>query len=254
MADPTSAERAARALADSVDLARPRVEADITDPDIPVAATAVLLREGADGLEVLLLERPDRGSFAGAWVFPGGKVDEADAAPAAPGEPTELASARRAAVRETDEETGLALDPAGLVALSCWDPPPGIAVRIRTWFFLAQAPDAPLRLSADEAVSARWIPPAEALAAHGRGEMILYPPTWVTLHGLTVHADAASAFAAAREDGIRTFATQVRRGADGPIFFWSEDAEYDADDPAAADGPRHRLETGALAWRYTRRD
>jgi 8-oxo-dGTP pyrophosphatase MutT (NUDIX family) len=254
MADPSSAERAARALADSVDLARPRVEADITDPDIPVAATAVLLREGAGGLEVLLLERPDRGSFAGAWVFPGGKIDEGDAAPAAPGEPAELASARRAAVRESDEETGLALDAARLTPLSCWDPPPGIAVRIRTWFFLAVAPDAPLRLSPDEAVAARWMPPADALAAHGRGEIILYPPTWVTLHGLTAHTDAASALAAARDDGIRTFATQVRRGTDGPVFYWSEDAEYHADAPAAQDGPRHRLATGTLPWRYTRRD
>jgi len=40
------------------------------------AATVVLLRDGERGVEVLLAERPrDRGSFAGAWVFPGGAVE-----------------------------------------------------------------------------------------------------------------------------------------------------------------------------------
>ena len=49
------------------------------DAEHPVAATVVLMRDGVDGVEVLLLERPHhRGSFAGAWVFPGGGVDEED--------------------------------------------------------------------------------------------------------------------------------------------------------------------------------
>jgi 8-oxo-dGTP pyrophosphatase MutT (NUDIX family) len=43
------------------------------------AATVVLVRDAAGGLEVLLLERlRHRGSFAGAWVFPGGHVDPGD--------------------------------------------------------------------------------------------------------------------------------------------------------------------------------
>ncbi|HEX5858760.1 MAG TPA: NUDIX domain-containing protein, partial [Microbacterium sp.] len=76
-----SAERALRALADAAGDARPRVPGDLGDPGIPVAATVILARDGADGLEVLLIERPDRGSFAGAWVFPGGKLDPGDAGP-----------------------------------------------------------------------------------------------------------------------------------------------------------------------------
>src|SRR6478735_7968095 len=145
---PSSADRAVRALADAVGDSRPRLPDDGTDPDIPVAATVVILRDGPAGPEVLMIERPDRGSVAGAWVFPGGKLDPADAGDE---DETEEQVARRAGVRETWEETGLTLDEGGLVTLSCWDPPPGLPLRIRTWFFAAPAPVGELALSADEA-------------------------------------------------------------------------------------------------------
>ena len=44
------------------------------------AATVVLVRDGDDGLEVLMLRRSSAGQFGGMWVFPGGKIDEADIA------------------------------------------------------------------------------------------------------------------------------------------------------------------------------
>lgn len=45
------------------------------------ASTVVLLRDGDQGLEVLMAERGRRTAFsAGAWVFPGGAVDPGDAA------------------------------------------------------------------------------------------------------------------------------------------------------------------------------
>jgi 8-oxo-dGTP pyrophosphatase MutT (NUDIX family) len=247
-------DRAVRALADSVGNARPRTESDLTDPDIPVAATVLLLRDGADGLEVLMIERPDRGSFAGAWVFPGGKVDPGDAGPIGDATAPEEADARRAAVRETREETGLGITASDLVTQACWDPPPGLALRIRTWFFLAPAPGGTLRLEPAEAVSAEWLRPAHAVQRHTRGELTLYPPTWVTLHHLAEHADVASALAAARLAGIQTFATQARRGPSGPVLYWDEDAEYHGDRPDAASGPRHRLEVGVSPWVYTRHD
>lgn len=44
------------------------------------AATVVMLRDGAEGLEVFLLKRHGLSDvMGGAYVFPGGKVDEADA-------------------------------------------------------------------------------------------------------------------------------------------------------------------------------
>ncbi|KJL44098.1 MULTISPECIES: NUDIX domain-containing protein [Microbacterium] len=252
MPEPTpSADRALRALSDSIGGARTRRPEDATDPAIPVAATVVLLRDAGDGLEVLMIERPDRGSFAGAWVFPGGKLEDADRS--ADGEPEEVV-ARRAGVRETHEETGLALDADALVTLSCWDPPPGLALRIRTWFFVAPAAAGALALSADEAVAAEWLRPADALARHGRGGFTLYPPTWVTLHGLAEHADLDSAVGAARLGGVERFETVARRGGDGPVLMWQGDDEWEADAEGAASGSRHRLEIGALPWRYERTD
>ena len=245
------ADRALQALSDSIGGARTRRPEDATDPTIPVAATVVLLRDGVDGLEALMIERPDRGSFAGAWVFPGGKLEEADRGGV---DEPEHAIARRAGVRETHEETGLVLDPDALVTLSCWDPPPGLALRIRTWFFLAPAAAGVLALSPDEAVAAEWVRPADAIARHGRGEFTLYPPTWVTLHGLADHADSASVLGAARLGGVQHFETVARRGGEGPVLLWQGDDEWDPDAAAAASGSRHRLEIGDLPWRYQRTD
>ena len=46
------------------------------------AATVALLRDGADGLEVFLLKRHGLSDvLGGAYVFPGGKLDDGDAAP-----------------------------------------------------------------------------------------------------------------------------------------------------------------------------
>ncbi|MCC2033479.1 NUDIX hydrolase [Microbacterium allomyrinae] len=252
MPEPTSpGERALRVLADTAGELRPRRPEDATDPDIPVAATVVLVRDGADGPEVLLIERPDRGSFAGAWVFPGGKLDAADRES---DEESEQLVAIRAGVRETFEETGLVLDEGQLTTLSCWDPPPGLALRIRTWFFLAPAVEGDLVLSVDEAVAAEWVRPADVVARHGRGERTLYPPTWVTLHALAVHADAAAMLAAARVAGIERFETVARRGGEGPVLLWQDDAAYDPETAAETSGSRHRLEIGALPWIYTRAD
>ena len=77
----------------------------------------ILLRGGERGLEVLLLRRNPAARFmGGAWVFPGGAVDPARGGTARPH--------RRAAVREVEEEAGLALpDPAALVTFSRWITP-----------------------------------------------------------------------------------------------------------------------------------
>jgi 8-oxo-dGTP pyrophosphatase MutT (NUDIX family) len=92
--------------------------------DVPVrdAATVVLLRDGSDGLEVWLLTRVTQMAFAGGMVvFPGGRVDPADAdLPFVQGgeertatrlgcPPDEARALLGAAVRETFEETGVLL-------------------------------------------------------------------------------------------------------------------------------------------------
>jgi 8-oxo-dGTP pyrophosphatase MutT (NUDIX family) len=82
------------------------------------AATVLLLRDGAEGLEVFMVARDRRIEFAsGALVFPGGAVEPGDFAIAAdpaqggPGAPAEsnARALRVAALRETFEECGVLL-------------------------------------------------------------------------------------------------------------------------------------------------
>ena len=83
---------------------------------IRVAATVVLLRDGSDGQEVLLLRRNRQLNFAaGAWVFPGGAVDDAERAGR-----SEQAAARVAAARECAEEAGLQIDGEELRLYTHW--------------------------------------------------------------------------------------------------------------------------------------
>src|SRR3954453_22682244 len=94
------------------------------------AATVIVLRGGAESLEVLMVERNPRQRFmGGAWVFPGGAVD-AD-------EGSGDAAHRLAGVREVQEEAGLRLpDPDALVKLLRWITPPEVKIRFDTHFFL----------------------------------------------------------------------------------------------------------------------
>lgn len=102
------------------------------------AATLVLVRDGRDGLEVLLLLRAERGDHnSNAWVFPGGLTDlrdrEADphavgtddaAASALLGVPSRGLDFQLAAVRECFEEAGLLLTDGPL-------PPPPVCTEWR---------------------------------------------------------------------------------------------------------------------------
>lgn len=253
MPEPTSSpDRHLRAIADTVGAARARTAGDAHDPGIPTAATVVIARDGDAGPEVLLLLRPDRGSFAGAWVFPGGKIDDADRAGLGAGA-SEEDYARVAAARETLEETGLVVAGDALTTLSVWDPPPGIELRIRTWFFVAPDPGGEIVLSPNEAVASVWLSPADALARHGRGALPLYPPTWVTLDALAGAADVGALVDTVRARGIGRYETVARRGDDGAMLLWAGDADYGLGDPAPPSG-RHRLRIGALPWIYERTD
>jgi len=249
-AGPDNGVRALRAL---IDAAQPSADSD--DEDVPVAATVVIVRDGDAGAEVLMIKRPDRGSFAAAWVFPGGKLEPGDSAGGAGDDP--MGAARRAGVRETAEETGLILDAAALVPLSHWDPPPGLQLRIRTWFFLAADPGGPIALAADEVVASSWAHPGEMLERHGRGELTLYPPTWVTLRTLAELSlggagDVADLLAAVRMTGIRSFETRAARGPSGPMLLWDGDAGFADGTVAAEAAARHRLDVSNLPWIYER--
>jgi 8-oxo-dGTP pyrophosphatase MutT (NUDIX family) len=166
------------------------------------AASVIVLRDGGDGLEVLLVRRNPAARFmGGAWVFPGGAVDVCDVAE---GERDEGASRsagesdlrdeshRIAAVREVEEEAGLRLpDPAALVKFSRWITPPQMAIRFDTHFFLAAAPAGQeAHVDGREMVDLAWHTPARALAAHRRGELQLVFPTIKHLQQLAGFASA----------------------------------------------------------------
>lgn len=207
---------------------------------MPVGGTVVLLRDRhGGGIETLLIRRPDHGSFAGGWVFPGGVVEDVDDSDALDGS-DEQRTAARAAIRECEEEVGVR--PAELVTLSCWVPPAEAPKRVRTWFFLASAPNGELVLAASEVIDARWLAPAEALTLHGAGELRLFPPTWVTLQALAQAYSVADALVAASAPEL--YATHIVAGG---IFVWGGDAEH-----PEGGGGRHRLETAALPWNYLR--
>ena len=99
---------------------------DVIDTPPRDSASVVMLRDSADGLQVLLLRRhADSAVLGGAYVFPGGKLDDADAAPdvlarldrppaelhARLGEPAltaeQAAAFYVAAAREAAEESGV---------------------------------------------------------------------------------------------------------------------------------------------------
>jgi 8-oxo-dGTP pyrophosphatase MutT (NUDIX family) len=95
-----------------------------TPPEAKPSATILLVRDGAHGLEVFMVQRHHQIDFAtGAMVFPGGKVDDADADPALAARcdgavSGELRPIHVAAIRETFEECGVLLArPAGSRAL-----------------------------------------------------------------------------------------------------------------------------------------
>jgi 8-oxo-dGTP pyrophosphatase MutT (NUDIX family) len=136
------------------------------------AATVILLRGGADALEVLLVKRNPASKFmGGAWVFPGGAVDRNEGE----GQP----ALRAAAMRELGEEAGIELnDPDTLIPFSRWITPAAVKIRFDTWFYLTPLPDgATPEIDGNEIVDARWYEPRQALEAAGRGELLLVFPT-----------------------------------------------------------------------------
>jgi 8-oxo-dGTP pyrophosphatase MutT (NUDIX family) len=216
-------------------------------PAVP-AATVIVLRDRALGVEVLLLRRVQRGAFAGMWVFPGGQVDAADADPLARDD--EERTARRAAAREALEEAGLHLDPDRLVAFSHWTPPASAPRRFATWFFAAEAPEGEVVVDRGEVHEHLWLTPAEALARHGADQLQLAPPTWVTLYQLSVGDRVEDVLAAATQRPFDRFLTRPIRVDGVAVLVWHGDAAYD--DGIDRDGARHRLWMLPGGWRYER--
>jgi 8-oxo-dGTP pyrophosphatase MutT (NUDIX family) len=188
------------------------------------AATLIVVRDRAAGRpELLMVERAEGMAFAaGALVFPGGRIDQADLAL---GQRLGIEGAVVAAIRETVEETavpagirptpthsgaadlqsalaadrdfaellrggGYSLDAAALTPFARWVPKFHAVRRFDTLFFVAQAPDGDWspRVIERECAGAMWVAAAEVLDRERRGEARLIFPTRRTLERLALHA------------------------------------------------------------------
>ena len=170
------------------------------------AATVILLRGGAETLEVLLVRRTPAARFmGGVWVFPGGAVDTTEG----DGD----AAHRIAAIRELEEEAAIVLDdPAALVKFSRWITPPEVKIRFDTHFFLAPAPAGQEpRIDGDECVDFGWFTPRAALDAATRDEIALVFPTIKHLEQLAAFASADEVLCYARGRDVNPVVPRVVR-------------------------------------------
>jgi 8-oxo-dGTP pyrophosphatase MutT (NUDIX family) len=215
------------------------------------AATVVLLRDGENGLEVLLARRSSNLAFhGGAWVFPGGRIDPGDYGDA----PDDLyRAARHAAAREAKEEAGVDVDPDALVHLSNWTTPEISPKRFATWFFAGPVAGGNEVADGAETDALQWFGPEEALAARAAGEIELAPPQYVTLLDLRAFDTVVDAMAGIDEADAIDYTPRFHFiDGDGAICVYVEDVAYEdlgrLDDP----GPRHRLYLREETWEYVR--
>jgi 8-oxo-dGTP pyrophosphatase MutT (NUDIX family) len=219
-------------------------------PAIP-AATVVLLRDGDDGVETLMLRRDSKLAFAGgAWVFPGGRIDPEDypGGEVSHDDDAVLIAARNAAAREAMEEAGLVVDPDALVWFAHWTPGAIAARRFATWFFVGPAPDGQVVVDDGEIREHQWIRPADALVRRESGDIELIPPTWVTLHKLAEAASSEAVCEAARARDPEIFLTHITKVDGGIASIWQGDVAYD-DLDTEKPGPRNRLLMLDTGWR-----
>lgn len=205
----------------------------MADEAIP-AATLIVVRDREGGPpELLMVERAEGMAFAaGALVFPGGRIDQADRDLAAG---LGIDAAAVAAVRESVEETaipvglaplpskekavelqralvadepldqvlktsGLRIDAGALTPFARWVPKFHAVRRFDTLFFVAELPpgDWRPRVVERECAGAEWLTAADALDRDRRGEARLIFPTRRTLERLAQH----SSFEAIRADAL----------------------------------------------------
>jgi 8-oxo-dGTP pyrophosphatase MutT (NUDIX family) len=155
------------------------------------AATVVLLRPDRT---VFLIRRSRGMAFGGMWAFPGGAWEPGD------GSGPALDIARRTAIREVYEETGVQLIASELTPWHRWLTPEFERRRYDTWFFLAAMPEGQTAAMPEfEADQVRWLTPEEALAGYAAERLPMLPPTVVTFAELSSYETVADMLTAERD-------------------------------------------------------
>ncbi|HXG88462.1 MAG TPA: NUDIX hydrolase [Vicinamibacterales bacterium] len=207
------------------------------------AATVVVLRapDDSDPFEVLLVRRNDKVAFmAGAYVFPGGRVDDADISAAAQSvdasaprsrfsdlDPQTDRSYRIAAARELREEAAVTINADDLIPLAHWVTPDIETRRYDTRFFLVRMPEAQIARHDDsETTALEWLRPADAIARSRAGDLLLPPPTWTTLQRLARYRTFADALAWACSTALPRVQPGLLRDADKTMLTLPGDPSY----------------------------
>ena len=193
------------------------------------AATVLLLRDGPQGIEVLMTRRSMTASFApGAYVFPGGGIDAADAqahgmAQRRPKQSDLHLTQAIAAIRESFEELGVlfaryadgrwadaldiaAIDRKGPFAAQCqarglslaaeqvfvlahWITDRDLPRRFDVPFLVARMPEGQTPVADEsEQFEPVWVRPQDALDRHAAGQFFIIFPTIRTLDRLKAFA------------------------------------------------------------------
>jgi 8-oxo-dGTP pyrophosphatase MutT (NUDIX family) len=208
----------------------------MADEAIP-AATLIVVRDRDPGApELLMVERAEGMAFAaGALVFPGGRIDDGDRRLCEQTGGLADGAARIAAIRETIEETAIAvgvspvprsvdavrmqqdllaerpfgevlaesrldLDLSALTPFARWVPKFHAVRRFDTLFYVAPCPpgDWQPRVIEGECAGAFWLTARAAMDKEARGEARLIFPTRRNLERLAQH----SSFAEIRADAL----------------------------------------------------
>lgn len=246
---------------------------DIVQEAIP-AATIIIFRDDPDGgaPQILMTVRSKTMSFAGGMaVFPGGRVDPEDFALASevadqstPPLTNDEAAHQIAAIRETLEETGLALGLIGditqqtaakaramldetkvlapvlnafdwrvdfsqIVPFARWYPKNEKLTRtFDTRFYLANLGTGAVDVSVDNSENTRlfWTSAQGALDAAETGDIKLIFPTRRNLERLALFADFTEARAQAEAIPVKTITPKVDTSSGQPMLTILEDAGY----------------------------
>ncbi|MDA3022053.1 MAG: NUDIX hydrolase [Actinomycetota bacterium] len=191
------------------------------------AATVILMREAEVGFETFLMRRSATMRFApGMYVFPGGRVDDADFI-----DGDELSGYLNCAVREVFEETGVLLpqQPDGLIFADHWVTPEFVPSRYSARFFLAKMPVGQTATSlSTETDLVTWISPADALTESAAGRLPLLMPTEMVLQWLAEHSSVHEVVAAAALREIKPKLPRPSKKSDGTEVWSIVDADTGA--------------------------